>query len=47
MVRRIWRRVERGEGWRERRDGPCAFWSWVVLRCARVVGVGEEEREER
>ena len=44
---RVWRRVERGEGWRERRDRPGAFGRWVVLRCARVVGVGEEERKER
>ena len=44
---RVWRRVERGEGWRERRDRPGAFGRWVVLGCARVVGVGEEEREER
>lgn len=44
---RIWGWVERGEGWCERRDRPGAFGRWVVLRCARVVGVGEEEREER
>lgn len=44
---RIWRWVERGEGWCERCDRPCAFGSWVMLRRAGVVGVGEEEREER
>ena len=43
----IWRRVERGEGWHEHRDRPGAFGRCVMLRCARVVGVGEEEREER
>jgi hypothetical protein len=43
---RIWRWVERGEGCCERCDRPCALGSWIVLCCAGVVGVGEEEREE-
>jgi len=40
------RGIERGEGWRQGRDRPCAFGSWIVLRCAGVVGVCEEERQE-
>ena len=44
---RIWRWVERGEGCCESCDRPWAFGSWIVLRCASIVGVGEEEREER
>ena len=43
---RVWRWVERGEGCCERCDRPWAFGSWIVLRCAGVVGVGEEEGEE-
>ena len=41
------RGVERGKGRRQHRDRPCAFGSRVMLRRARIVGVGEEEREER
>jgi len=40
------RGIERGEGWRQGRDRPCAFGSWIVLRRPCVVGICEEERQE-
>ena len=43
-MREIGRGVKGGEGWRQRRDGPCAFGGRIVLRRACVVGIGEEER---
>ena len=43
----VGRWVESGECGGQRCDGPGALWSRIVLCGACVVGVGEEERQER
>ena len=43
----IRRWVQSGERRRQHCERPCALWSRIVLRRACIIGVGEEQREQR